>query len=745
MWQDLERRIRNIASNRWNCNATTETIAGVKCDCVLNPQPDEWIIVEITEESSLEKVRTDIAKLVTVKQSLFMNNVFARCYFVMKNTPTDSMRAAGDAQKIFVRSAEEFQNEYFQYSNYVYTRKKKQFGSLINIETGEPESNIYIDVSYSNLKTGKDLSIDEIINLLKSGKKVILKGDFGLGKSRCVKQIFDILTQDVVRSPYTIAINLREHWGAKRALEILNRHFSELGLDAQNFIKTYEQPNTIYLLDGFDEIGTQSWSSDPRKMQHLREISVCALKDLVGQVQGGVLITGREYYFNSDAEMLSSLGLSSSQTILLECHQEFTDTQLLKFIAQNIPATDAEKALSSLPAWFPKRPIVIQLLLKYASDIFTIDYALEDICSFWHALLSKICEREARIYPTLNPEIIKNVLLYLADRTRSNSGNTGPISQSDLSDAFESAAGFRPNDESSIMLQRLPSLGRISADSPDRQFLDSFILNGLRAENIIQLSKSWNSSMLNIAWKCPLDLTGLHIISEYIKKDAKRIDLFISIARNASSSENKILASDIVSALCLLDTEYIDFQDLFITDAHFSYLSFEGKEINRLSISNSCIERINLTNSKFTDQVQIRDCIISTIYGISSIESVPSQIIDCDIDNYEALATTTLIKRANLSLSQKLLVDMLQKIFFQPGAGRKEAALLRGMGVSANKPLGERILRKLMDENFVTRHKGDEGYIYKAQRSQTGRVKKIMTDLTLSNDPLWKYISSLSK
>ena len=373
MWQDLERRIRNIASNRWNCNATTETIAGVKCDCVLKPQPDEWIIVEITEESSLEKVRTDIAKLVTVKQSLFMNNVFARCYFVMKNTPTDSMRAAGDAQKIFVRSAEEFQNEYFQYSNYVYTRKKKQFGSLINIETGEPESNIYIDVSYSNLKTGKDLSIDEIINLLKSGKKVILKGDFGLGKSRCVKQIFDIHTQDVVRSPYTIAINLSEHWGAKRALEILNRHFSELGLDAQNFIKTYEQPNTIYLLDGFDEIGTQSWSSDPRKMQHLREISVCALKDLVGQVQGGVLITGREYYFNSDAEMLSSLGLSSSQTILLECHQEFTDTQLLKFIAQNIPATDAEKALSSLPAWFPKRPIVIQLLLKYASDIFTID------------------------------------------------------------------------------------------------------------------------------------------------------------------------------------------------------------------------------------------------------------------------------------------------------------------------------------------------------------------------------------
>lgn len=37
----------------------------------------------------------------------------------------------------------------------------------------------------------------------------------------------------------------------------------------------------MYLLDGFDEIGTQSWSSDKQIMQHIREMSVCALKDLI--------------------------------------------------------------------------------------------------------------------------------------------------------------------------------------------------------------------------------------------------------------------------------------------------------------------------------------------------------------------------------------------------------------------------------------------------------------------------------
>lgn len=745
MWQSFEKKIRDIASYRWNCSATTETIAGVKCDCVLKPDVDQYIIIEITEESSLTKVRNDITKLATVRLSLMQNGIFAKCYFVMKDIPTDSMRAAGEGQRVFIRSAEEFQNEYFEYKSYVYIRKQKQFGSLINIETGEPENNTYINVLYLNKRTGQELGINDIVDLLKKGKKVILKGDFGLGKSRCVKQIFDIMTQDTVRNPYVISINLRDHWGSKRATEILDRHFADLGLNARNFIKTYEKPNIVYLLDGFDEIGTQSWSSDPRRMQYIRRISVCALKDLLQKVQGGVLITGREYYFNSDNEMFNSLGLSEEQTVLLECHREFTEDQLLNYIVQNLPSLKDKGDLKSLPLWFPKRPLVIQLLLKYAGDIFSVNYALDDMCGFWYAFLSKICEREANIYPTLNPEIIKNVLLYLSNFTRSSTSNTGPISQTDLSNAFEFASGFSPSDESSIMLQRLPSLGRISADSPDRQFLDGFILNGLRAENIIQLSKSWDTSILATEWKYPLDTTGLQILSEYISKDSKRLDTFITMARKASTAANKVLASDIVSALCLLDVDYLDFKDICIRDGYFSYLSFEGKEIKRLTLLDCGIERINLTNSKFLDQVQIKGCIISTVYGVSSLKSIPDEFVNCSIENYETLATTTLIRRANLSISQKLLVEMLRKIFFQPGAGRKEAALLRGMGATANKQLSEKILGKLMDEGLVTRHRGDEGYIYKPVRSKTGRITQIIADLTLSKDPLWQDITDLSK
>ncbi len=743
-WQAFERRIREIASLRWNCNAVAETIAGVKCDCVLKPDKDQWIVVEITEECNLEKVRTDVAKLWNVKNSLFSQGIFCRCYFVTQGTPTDSMRLSGEAQKIFIMSEKEFRNEYFDYSSYVHIRKQKQFGSLINIETGEPEDNIYTNVSYLNRANGKELYIDDIIGLLKKGKRIILKGDFGLGKSRCVKEIFDKLTDNSLQNPYTITINLREHWGAKRATEILSRHFEELGLDAKNFIKAFERPSIVYLLDGFDEIGTQSWSSDVRKMQHIREISVCALKDLIGRAQGGILITGRDYYFNSDKELLNSLGLSESQAIILECHHEFTDSELINFISNNIPDAIGKKDLNQLPAWLPKRPLVIQMLLKYASDILSMNHALDDICGFWYAFLSKICEREARIYPALNPEIIKMVLLYLSSHTRVCMNNTGPITQRDLSDAFVAAAGFSPNDETSIMLQRLPSIGRISADSPDRQFLDTFILNGLRAESIIQLSKSWDAKILSTDWKNPLDQIGLCILSEYIGKDTRRIDTFLTMARNAALAENKILAADIVAALCLLDVECFDFKDLYISDSHFSHLSFEAKEIRRLSISDSIIERLDLTNSRLGHDIKLSGCIISTVYGISSRKSIPVQITDCSVEHFEMLATTTLIKKARLTESQKLFVEMLRKIFFQPGAGRKESALLRGMGMSANKQLGEKILKKLLDEKLITRLKGDEGFIYKPVRGETGRVDKILTDLTLSNDPLWQTISSFS-
>ncbi|WP_298035531.1 hypothetical protein, partial [uncultured Dysosmobacter sp.] len=370
-WKEFEKNVREIASYRWGCTATQRTIAGVRCDCILEVDTDSWVAVEITQEHNLVKIREDVAKLISLRNHLIADNIYCKCYIVMQETPTDAMRDTGKAQKVTVMSVKEFRDDFFNYSNYVFIRKQKPFGSLINIETGEPENNIYVNVSYIQKDSGNQFTVADIIDNLKRGKHIVLKGDFGLGKSRCVKQVFDKLTANPAENFHTIAINLRDHWGAKRTSEILSRHFCDLGIVEHNFMKIYEAPRNIYLLDGFDEIGTQAWSSDARKMQHIRELSMAGLKDLIQHVQGGILITGREYYFNSDSEMMSSLGLSPEQTVILECQQEFTDSELLDFIRNNIPEGIGSETLGELPLWFPKRPLVIQLLLK-CGDIFSI-------------------------------------------------------------------------------------------------------------------------------------------------------------------------------------------------------------------------------------------------------------------------------------------------------------------------------------------------------------------------------------
>ena len=71
------------------------------------------------------------------------------------------------------------------------------------------------------------------------------------------------------------------------------------------------------------------------------------------------------------------------------------------------------------------------------------------------------------------------------------------------------------------------------------------------------------------------------------------------------------------------------------------------------------------------------------------LQRLPS-LVRCDTEDFEPLATTAVLKKARLSESQKPFVEMMRKIFFQPGAGRKEAALLREMGASANKQLGKK-------------------------------------------------------
>lgn len=626
--------------------------------------------------------------------------------------------------------------EYFAYDNYLTMRRQKPFGS-----SGQEA---YVRVTYHNKRDGKELSVKDIAGLLKKGGKVILEGASGTGKSRCVREVFEILS-GAAQAHYVISVNLREHGGAKRAQEILARHFEDLGIEVDKVLKSFDSSHFVYLLDGFDEMEQKSWNRDMQSMRYIRANSVQALRDMVDRAQGGILITGREYFFNSDEEMLSCLGLDEKQAVLLECHLEFTEMEALEFVSRNMPEISENKKLELLPVWFPRSPLSIRLLQEYGEDVCSVKHSLDNICSFWHALLEKICEREAGMHPELSPEVIKEVLFYLADMTRDCVDGVGPITRTDFSEAFTKATGAVPDAGMIELLQGLPSLGKISETSPDRQFTDRFILDGLRAESIIQLSLVWTPEVFQKEWKHPLNQTGQSILAEYIEKKEDGKATFLYLARNASLGKNQVLASDIVAAVSMFSVEVMDFQNMSVDGGHFSSLSFAGKKIRHLIISDSMIERMDLTDGRMADSVKFRNCYISTVNGISP-DSVPPQLQECEVKQVERLAMATpLMERARLSVSQKILVSMIRKIFIQPGGEHRESMLLRGRGGPARKKLRQDILVMLKEEKLVTeiRENGAVEAIYEPASGATERMNKMLTELTVSKDSLWLKVSEV--
>ena len=181
-WQDLERQIRELAEVVWCAKAVPETVNGVKCDCVVKQRPDYWVLVEISKEHSLEKLRTDLAKFAAIRPYLFSQNIYAECHFVTSDH-FPSLYETAKGQNVNVHSPKEFFSKYLGSSQYLHERVNRPFGSAVDPDSGETDRTRYVPISY-NSNDGTSWSTNDIAEGLTNGKKVVLLGEFGSGKSR---------------------------------------------------------------------------------------------------------------------------------------------------------------------------------------------------------------------------------------------------------------------------------------------------------------------------------------------------------------------------------------------------------------------------------------------------------------------------------------------------------------------------------------------------------------------------------
>ncbi len=737
-WENLESHVRSLASYMWDRPATPRHVGGVDIDCVLEISADRYVLVEITEERNVQKVRDDVTKLDTARSVMFAaDNIYAQCFCVVSaRSITAAMQEAGAQRKIRVMSLTHFTQMFYDFKSYKVARLRHQFGSAVDPITGKSDEISYTPVTYQY--GNRQLTIGDICDSLVRGRKIVLTGEYGSGKSRCAREVFVELAERAEHTEvYPISIDLRNNWGLQRASEIIDRHFNDLGLEnlASRARKMLNTSTFIFVLDGFDELGFQAWSAESEKLKNTRTRSLQGVRDLIKICRGGVLISGREHYFNNDEDMLLSLNLTDSDPMIINAKNEFTDTEMSTYL-MNIGIDDVE-----IPEWVPRRPLICRAIVSLKEADRDAMFGIEggDI-EFWHTFIDYVCRRDSDINTAFDRAAIKKILIYLARITRTKTPNTGPIALSDIQKAFEAAVGEAPDEQAAVMLQRLPGLGRVRAESDDRQFLDVFILDGLRALDVDSLKVSGGQDVETSQWTNPLEKLGQRILAKLIV-EGNSASAYLHIANRCASLGNRVLAGDVVSSLLRTHGGEHDFGGLAIVDSHLADFDMSSSTPTRLRIIDSVFGTLTL-GGIVPRGTTFERCIAERIVGIGGAGGLPYWA-DVNADKFDTPENIAAIRRSGLTPEQKILVAILKKTFFQKGSGRKEEAMLRGLGQIAPTRTVDRILNILLREGVLTRFKGDEGYVYSPNRVNTTRIGIMLDELNVSHDDIWTEVSSL--
>ena len=731
-WRSLEKRVRQIASYIWNASAEPTELHGVKVDAVLRLEDDRWILIEVTENRSLEKLRSDLSKFAAVKPALLAEGIHASCYFVTRSPPTDSLVRTAKGHGVNAMSASQLERRFFDYRRYQFARMSKRFGSAVDPLSGEKDELPYVPVHYAEVVGNQTYSMHDVADALCKQRRIILLGNYGTGKSRCIKEVFTRVAElSSEKNLYPLAIDLREHWGLRRGNEILRRHFDDLGLSetADAAIRVTQSGGVTLLLDGFDEIASQVWSDDPERLKEIRAQSLSGVADLIRSNEGGVLISGREHYFDSQEEMFRCLGLDHDRTLVLSCEEEFSSEQMEEYLR-------AVRRDLDIPDWLPRRPLVSKMLASFDSADLNVLSEDGGETDFWHRLIDAICVRESRIHQLLDKSTIRSVLLELAHISRTMANDVGPISLHDLNSAFATVVGRPPLDESSAMLQRLPVLGRVDPSSSDRQFVDTYILDGLRATSVAEMTVlGAHREVAHEKWKHPLGVFGQSVLTQHMVDSGHRTG-YLQLLRQLANSNNRVLAGDILTALLGIEGFEFDFKNLVLSDSHLGVVNLAETGASNLRIDESFIDELTV-GAKRPRGLRLEGCVIRTLRGLSSSDKLPDWLGNSDIERFDALTNVARIREANLSKEEQIFVTVVHKTFFQPGSGRKEDALLRGLGESGDRRIVDRVLSMLLDEGILKTSPGREGKIYVPARKHTRRMARIISQLKYSSDPIW--------
>lgn len=733
-------------------------------------------LIEATVSKKLEKAKQDLSKLVELhrKRKRTTRDRIVKGWWVVRDGLSQEQREEYVAilrrhhlspADLAAVSFEEFRRKLIDVNEYLGLREKAPFGSIADPLTGETNDKTeYVALDMVDRVSGAIVSVKELCRRLladdEQDRFFVLLGDFGAGKSMTIREAFRKLSEQArtgATTRFPMVLNLRDHHGQVRPHEALQRHADLIGFGAKadHLVRAWRAGYAIPLLDGFDELATAKPIGSSKHLRNARYAATELIRNFVTQTPASVplVVAGRTHYFDADQELRKCLAtrLKTSSLML----NEFTDAQIREFLKRHGLALQ-------LPEWLPSRP----LLLGYLATSGLLDDVIavgreEPPARAWPMLLDRICERESK-QANIEPEELRHVLQRLATRARQSSDGLGPLGPDEVWRTFADVCGREPDERGVVQLQRLPGLGLTrnpllgpgDAETQSRMFVDPEIADTARAEFVVELATSpFDTCKAHAAdfpsWKYVLPDAGIDVLAEQIRGRHVNAGLVQTATEECAKYAvgGNILAWELLMAASRLGLALdhaavtiggLDIEEISISDDTLvlSHATLEGCYVGRLLYSkpDSSVHR-----------PAFRRCAFESVEGAVGLPDLDGTLFssDCEFDRFESsVATNTDIRSLPIPLGVRVGLTMLRKLFLQRGHGRRESALLRGLG-GKEREIAGRVLQVIRRERVASTLGGKLSEVWLPNRSMRSEVLAALANPHNMDRPLIKELAGV--
>ena len=710
----FEKLVSDFCKRTWDPSVVRENrwVENREVDIVIET-PTELIIVECTIDRTKPKAENDISKIRETRRVLVgdapQKNV--RGFFITQHDPSPDVHkiAAENGSWIEACSFPSFVNKYNSSSTYIIERKKRPFGSVRHPGTDSIEvpRNQYVSVPFRAIGSSRELSVNNIVQTIlnKENIRLVITGDFGIGKSMTLRELFYRLSEKYLDGEtyrFPMYINLKDGLFDDNddAVDLIERHAKWVGMrdHRDKLVHAWTSDCCIIFLDGFDEIARSGFAR-LTKSNALRWSSAHIVREIVknSNQTTPILISGRESYFATFKEMRECLSAEKFSHASLH---DLDDAEVIQLYRKILP----EGCNPIIFGWLPQRPLLLSYLY------FTFGEKLRDVHEAssgvapgegWNVLLRRLCERETDVARGATPDQIRRVIERIALFARTNLSEPGRVSSLQVAQAYRDVFEMEPEISVQQVLMRLPGLSG-GATAEDRGFIDTSFFDAAQAGTLVEIIEALGTRDPN-----SLHTEGVKPILELLQKTRSVVTSLCAQIVVAALKQRETLGllgialhQAVVSRdfskgnilgdmfMCALEHPAIGFRD------ELTNVEFDGAYFPELELNDVIGERRRITfNHCIIDRLEI-DVAATQLRDISFNDTqvghlnAPLEIADdlehiglgTGVEHVEWFDSTNAdIFAMNVPRHFKVLKIVLRQLFQRQIAGRHRGVFFRGI------------------------------------------------------------------